>query len=552
MQRKRIRKTLIGCLTAGLLLTSLPAAPAALAETSVETKTDGSGVTVQGGYTDQGMPLSGVPAFLTVYGTDGKLYHLDQVQTAADGSYRFDWTMPNHASSGYYNVNVHINGDRESSEFHYTASLASAKIPPVTLNPYRFTGELNSGSRQTVVHNADTGLTSTSRADGVLDVQLNAYKVRNLIYSAQPNTNYLTVSVPERDMNVQVRIPGSVIKDMQSRFGQDAHLLVAAEAGSYDLPLSAIDPSILSGVTNNSGGELTVTIAAQSSSGVQRQVTGLGAKLLVTPVRFGVTAGSGSQGIPLRDYGSSFVRCSINLSGAALNQDSVQSALLQLPGPTGELSAVPSKLYRDSVGHGKLVISRPGNGLYAPAEAKRTFADTNSTVVNTLASKFVIFGKSDTLFDPRGSLTRAEFATLMVRALGLSDKQGTAIFADIQPGSWYSRPVAIGSSLGLINGYSPSQFAPNDKITREQMATLLSRSLQFVEGQKPYVDTTRILGKVSDRDKVSGWAREDLALAVSTGLIKPNIADAVFPQRHATREEAAEMLAQLLKYLDML
>ncbi|HEU4964441.1 MAG TPA: S-layer homology domain-containing protein [Bacilli bacterium] len=551
----RKRNILIGCLAAGLLLSGVPSVETALAETTLDVEETGSGVTVQGFYTDQGTPLAGVPAFLTVRGTDGQLYHLDQVQTASDGSYRFEWTMPSQASSGYYTVEVHIQGDKESTEFHYEATTDQAPIPPVSLSPYRFTGELNGGQPQIVLAETDDGL-SISHSGGVTYVNVTASKARSRVYSASSDVHYLTISVPERGRTVQVNVPGSVIEEMLDEFGADAHLLVAAEAGSYDLPLKAVNSQLLDGVITRSDGALQVTISSQAQtplSSISREVTALGARQLVDPVTFGVNAVYSSQTIPLRDYGSSFVRYSINLSGAELNQGGgrAQSTLLEHP-RTGELVTAPSKLYRDSLGHGKLVITRTGNGTYAAVEADRSFGDTRNRTVENLASKFVIFGRSETQFDPRGSLTRAEFATLMVRALGLSDKQGSAIFKDVPRTSWYQEPVAIGSSLGLINGYSTSQFAPQDKITREQMAALLSRSLQFVKGQRPYVDTTRILGTVSDRDKISAWARDDMALALSAGLLYTNRIDQIDPQRYATREEAAEMLSQLLKYLDML
>lgn len=561
---------LTGALTAGLLLGSVPGisqVPSAYAQTTLSVTTDTNTIVAEGGYSSDGEALGGVPAFLTVADSQNRIIHADQLKTDTAGRYRFEWTMANDAPTGTYSVKVRIEGEERASTFSFTNSRTFDTFLPVALSPYRFTGELNAGQSQAVLYDKDNGLTISS-AQGRSNVDVNLYTAQNAVrsaYSSDSSTNYLTISVPTRDLDAVVTVPGGVVRQMLTSFGEDAHLLVAAEAGSYDLPLAALEPSILTGVKEGTNSDLTFSIRRLAANdaisyNINSQLNTLKATRVASPTEFAVTAHYNGQSIPIRDYGRNYVRYSIDLAGSKANHGGSYSALFRHP-VNGELMTTPSALYQDYSGRGKLVISRPGNGIYAPINAFRTFADLNTPHrsyrdLEQLASRYVIRGRSETLFDLNGKITRAEFATLMIRALGLADKQGTSRFGDIPTATWYTDTVNIGATLGLINGYSSYAFGPHDNISREQMVTLLARGLQYVT-ERPYVDTVRVLGPVPKRDEISTWARDDMALAIQTGiLVASDFPDFMWagytPQADATREEAGEMLYRLLAYLKLI
>ncbi|MGZ4033039.1 MAG: S-layer homology domain-containing protein, partial [Tumebacillaceae bacterium] len=101
--------------------------------------------------------------------------------------------------------------------------------------------------------------------------------------------------------------------------------------------------------------------------------------------------------------------------------------------------------------------------------------------------------------------------------------------------------------LGLISGYNNYTFGPNDSISREQVAALLARGLQFVQ-TRPFVDTARVLSPITDQSNIDSWARDDVALALQTGILDGG-ATSIQPRRLATRAESAHMLYNLLHYL---
>lgn len=561
---------LTSALTAGLLLGSVPGisqVPSAYAETTLSVTAGSNTIAATGSYQNDGEALGGVPAFLTVTDSQNRIIHADQLKTDTAGRYRFEWTMANDAPTGTYSVKVRIEGEERSSTYSFTNSRSFDTFLPVAISPYRFTGELNAGQAQAVIYDKDNGLTITT-AQGRSTVAVNLYTAQNAVrtaYSSDSNTNYLTISVPTRDLDAVVIVPGGVVRQMLTSYGDDAHLLVAAEAGSYDLPLAALDPSILTGVKDGTNADLTFSIRRLSasdavSSNINTQLNTLKATRVASPTEFGVTAHYNGQTIPIRDYGHEYVRYSIDLARSKADLAGQYSALFRHP-VNGELMTTPSSLYQDYSGRGKLVISRPGNGLYVPINAFRTFDDLKSSLTNyrdleQLASRYVIRGRSETQFDLLGKITRAEFATLMIRALGLADKQGTSRFGDIPSATWYTDTVNIGATLGLINGYNSYAFGPHDNISREQMVTLLARGLQYV-ADRPYVDTVRVLGPVPNREAISSWARDDVALAIQTGILEPSdynnhLAQGFAPQVDATRKDAGQMLYRLLAYLKLI
>lgn len=550
------RLALTSCVTAGLLFGSAPLLPTALAETSLAVKTIGSGVTAEGVYTNKGVPLRGTPVLLTVEDLSGRVVHLDQSVTDENGIYRFDWTMPQELPSALYRTTISVGGEQTTAAFNYVSARDHDVISPIELGPYRFTGELNGGKKQAVLYSADTGL-KIERLSGQSVVTLDEWKALSAIRSAVTGTTYLTISVPTNDKLAQVTVPTSVIKELSDRFGNDAHLLIAAEAGSYDLPLNAINQVLIDKVKKSASGGLKFSIGTASAADaltIQQKMRDQGMNSrLVAPVQFQVQALFDGQSVPILDYGNRFVQYSIDLTGASLTAGHKSSALFYNPQDAHVVPA-PSKLYRDAVGHGKMVIKRSGNGIYVPIQDQKSFSDITyapqKEKILELSARHIVNGRTTSSFEPNGNITRAEFATLMMLSLGVTDKQGTLMFRDVPQNTWFTKPVAIGSSLGLISGHDQWTFAPHDPITREQIASLMVRCLSFVE-QRPYVDTTRILGQVQDRNKLSSWAREDVALAISIGILDKNTTY-VDPLRPATRAESVDMLYNLLQHLQML
>lgn len=161
-----------------------------------------------------------------------------------------------------------------------------------------------------------------------------------------------------------------------------------------------------------------------------------------------------------------------------------------------------------------------------------------------LAAAHVVTGVSEDRFAPDRQVTRAEFITLWMRALGTAEPAGEqendgSAFVDVPATAYYAEAVAAARRAGIVIGREDGRFAPDELITREEMATMLVRGLK-PEGETAGGENGRFT--FADRGDVSVWALPAMEQAASIGLVGGYEDGTVRPQRWATRAEAAQML----------
>ena len=152
-------------------------------------------------------------------------------------------------------------------------------------------------------------------------------------------------------------------------------------------------------------------------------------------------------------------------------------------------------------------------------------------------------GVADDAFDVDGNLTRAQLVTILYRIAGEPESTATNPFADVAYGQWYTNAVIWAAENGIVKGVNTTTFAPNDQITREQIATILFR----------YAKAEKVEGKLAgfpDAEKISDYAADAMAWAVEQGLIN-GISESdgktyLAPQETATRAQIAVILMRYL------
>ncbi len=156
--------------------------------------------------------------------------------------------------------------------------------------------------------------------------------------------------------------------------------------------------------------------------------------------------------------------------------------------------------------------------------------------------KGLMNGISDTEFAPDSDTTRAMLVTVLHRMEGRPAPQKESGFSDVAAGTWYTDAVAWAAENNVVNGMGDGTFAPDAKITREQLTTVLFRYAQFKQKDE---GTRAPLEPFADQAKVSEWALEGMQWAVSKGIIngineedKTNLQ----PQGNATRAQIATVL----------
>ncbi len=156
--------------------------------------------------------------------------------------------------------------------------------------------------------------------------------------------------------------------------------------------------------------------------------------------------------------------------------------------------------------------------------------------IETLVTTGAIGGYPDGTFKPNNSISRAEFAGILVKTFKLESRSGK-IFADTA-GHWAKEQIAAATAGGIINGYDDSTFGPDDLITREQMAVMIFKAarLASIGGETGF----------ADNGSISPWAKQAVGAVVQNGIMSGYPDNTIQPQGRASRAEAATVIIKAL------
>ena len=154
-------------------------------------------------------------------------------------------------------------------------------------------------------------------------------------------------------------------------------------------------------------------------------------------------------------------------------------------------------------------------------------------------------GTTEMEFSPDSYVTRAMFVMIIYR-MEKEPQAGGSVFVDVEIGGYYDRAVAWANANGIVSGVSKDRFAPNDPITREQMATILYRYANF----KGYDIESNGNTAYSDSSSISGYARNAVSWAAANLLMKGNDDGSFLPNANATRAQAAAVFARMIENLE--
>lgn len=176
---------------------------------------------------------------------------------------------------------------------------------------------------------------------------------------------------------------------------------------------------------------------------------------------------------------------------------------------------------------------------------ENTFSDVRSGDWYYPAVKYVyqnnLFKGTDSGFEPQSQMTRAMLVTVLHRYDGNPQLSAVNGFEDVGADMWYAQSVGWAAENGIVNGYSDNKFAPDESITREQLAVILYRYAQY-KGYDLTVESNADISGYKDADSISDYAKDAIYYAVSLGVINGKTEDIIAPLESATRAEVATMI----------
>ncbi|WP_099190585.1 S-layer homology domain-containing protein [Tepidibacter mesophilus] len=166
--------------------------------------------------------------------------------------------------------------------------------------------------------------------------------------------------------------------------------------------------------------------------------------------------------------------------------------------------------------------------------------------IEFLANKGIINGQTDIVFSPDTNITRAQFVSLIVRLFELKQQDvfyGMK-FKDINADDWYYDSVKIASEYNLVNGSDEHIFAPNDKVTREEMVTIILRAIEK-QNIKNETQSNITIDKFEDKSDISAWSKQYIDKALQMNIIN-GVTDTKFcPKGDATRAQASVIIKRV-------
>ena len=165
------------------------------------------------------------------------------------------------------------------------------------------------------------------------------------------------------------------------------------------------------------------------------------------------------------------------------------------------------------------------------------YADAVSAAVDN----GLLYGKSSTIIDPNGDMTRAEMAAIINRSFGCYKTADISQYKDVAKSKWYYKDVALAVQMGTYNGRSSSAMAPDSPITRQEAMTVVARALELDYDSYSKTD----LSVFSDRSEISNWAMPYVRAMVGADYIHGR-GKVLAPLDNITRAEFAQIFYNII------
>ena len=161
--------------------------------------------------------------------------------------------------------------------------------------------------------------------------------------------------------------------------------------------------------------------------------------------------------------------------------------------------------------------------------------------VSAAVDNGLLYGKSSSIIDPNGDMTRAEMAAIINRSFGCYKTADISQYKDVSKSKWYYKDVALAVQMGTYNGRSSSSMAPDAPISRQEAMTVVARALELDYDSYSKTD----LSKFADRDKISNWALPYVCAMVGADYIHGRT-KGLEPLDNITRAEFAQIFHNII------
>lgn len=409
----------------------------------------------------------------------------------------------------------------------------------------------------TPVTGISTETTTQENGNSVTTVSIDPARLEQKL-SQESNGATIAIPVNAQSDKVVVELTGQMIQSMETK---EMLLQIKTDKATYTLAAAQFNLEAVSRQLGTQSGlqdiKLHITIATSAEdTAAQLQDTAelQGYQVVAQPIEFKIVASLDNSIVEVSKF-NGYVQRTIALPEGSHSDKITTGIILHAD---GSFSHVPTKFVIIE-GKPHAQIESLTNSVYSVIESTKSFADVQAhwakEAINGLGSRLVIDGTGEGSFEPDRDMTRAEFAAIIVKGLGLMRPgTGVDIFNDVMKGSWYYDAVAIAHEYGIVDGYEDGTFKPMETISREQAMTMTARAMKWT-GLKVELgsnETERLLSAFEDAGDASDYAARSLAACLKAGIITGRDAQVLAPQNNITRAEVAVIVTRLLQQSDLI
>ncbi|WP_243391234.1 S-layer homology domain-containing protein [Paenibacillus sp. GM1FR] len=397
------------------------------------------------------------------------------------------------------------------------------------------------------VENIGSATSSERNSQSVTTITVDSVKLDEKL-SAEGNGATVTILLNTQSDVVIGELNGQMIKNMEEK---NATLKIQTPSATYTLPSRQINIQALSNQLGQSINLKDIQIQIEiSTPGAEmlRVITDAIEKnrfTLVAPTyNFEVRGISGNRTINITHFNAYVERTIAIPEGVDPNRITTGIVI----DTDGSVRHVPTQVIVNGAKYYAKVNSLTNSTysiIWNPIEFQDVQNHWAKAQVNDMGSRMVMDGTGKGMFTPDRDITRAEFATILVRGLGLKLDTSNNVFSDVSTDVWYSRAINTAYDYQLLDGFKDGTFRPDDKITREQAMNIMARAMAITGLKVP--SGSAGLQMYTDAADSSVWAYSGIAESVQAGIFSGRSDGKLAPKAYITRAEVAAIVSRLLQ-----
>lgn len=357
----------------------------------------------------------------------------------------------------------------------------------------------------------------------------------------------ISIPVVENVDVVKTKLSVQSIADMQKKA---VILEVKTNDASYELPTDMIDVNNILKMIGEDVSPQDIPFTVEISKAnidmikiVENSAENNRLSIVVPPVNFKIEASYKGKTYEVEHF-NSFVTRTIAIPS---NLDASKITTAIVTEPDGSIRHIPTYVTKVD-GKYYATINSLTNSTYTLINNEASFSDVADNYwakadIEKMASRLVVSGKEDGTFSPDETITRAELAEVLVKALGLEPEKVNQ-FVDVKIGTKYAGYIGTAYSYGIINGISDTTFNPEGLVIRQDAMTMIYRAgnITGLENSEYVTEMTNFVDYVD----VFDYAKEAVKWNVNNGIISGRTETTLVPFDHVTRAEISAITNRLL------